>query len=403
MLSHRAIASQHSEGLAPLCSLLDWVSFSLTFSVEDVWKNPMHAGIGLTECGIADPANTRHVSVRTADGLALSGKMTIKHQHSSRSHCVHMILGANGMSWLREYLGVVPGRSLDGNNNHIGPCDISWCGLQEAQFEAFQNVFDELAHRLGTVVPDDKIAETTLALASCEVCCDMPESDAIGLIQELAVRATPGMFSKVACYFEKSRNGHLPTIRWHGGQKDGPVNRKLYAKTAGTLRAEVQCSNRRAVNRLLTGERGSAVSAVDRPVYTLLQRVLQAASPYLEEIAGFRRSLAVPQRSVADFLLGLRPLLSVMEPANQRGRAGRRRKSETVASAAEAVRSLILVGRYAPEPNKDRTNSDRAALTNMATAADGVLRKLASRPLLYGVSPEYEDARLELAAQWVGG
>ncbi|CAO3401118.1 hypothetical protein [Azospirillum palustre] len=403
MLSHRAIASQPSEGVAPLCTLLDWVSFRLTFSVDGLWETPKHAANGLAQCGIANPADTRNVSIRAADGLELTGKMTIRPEQSGRSHCIHMILGANGMSWLREYLGVVPGRSLDGNNNHIGPCDTSWCGLQEAQFEVFQNAFDELAHRLGTVVPDDKIAETTLALASCEVCCDMPEADAIGLIQELAVRAAPGMFSKVACYFEKSRDGHLPTIRWHGGQKDGPVNRKLYAKTAGTLRAEVQCSNRRAVDRLLTGKRGSAVNAVDRPVYTLLQRVIQAASPYLEEIAGFRRSLAVPQRSVADFLLGLRPLLSVMEPANQRGRAGRRRKSETVASAAGAVRSLILVGRYAPEPNKDRTNSDRAALTKMATAADGVLRKLTSRPLLYGVSPECEDARLELAAQWVGG
>lgn len=363
----------------------------------------MHAAIDLAQCGIADPADTRHVSIRAADGLELTGTMTIRPEQFGRSHCVRMTFGANGMSWLRGHLGVVPERSFDGGINHIGPCDTSWHGLQEAQLEAFQQAFDGLAYQLGRVVPDDKIAWMTLALASCEVCCDMPEVDAGGLAQELAARAAPGMFSKVGYYFEKSRDAHLPTIRWHDGQKDGQVHRKLYAKTPETLRAEVQCHKRKAVDRLLPGKRGSAVGAGDRPVYTLLQRVLQAASPYLEEIADFRQSLAVPQRSVADFLAGLRPLLSVMEPANQRGRAGRRRKSETVASAAAAVRSLILVGRYAPEPNKDRTNGDRAALTKMATAADGVLRKLASRPLLYGVSPECEDARLELAAQWVGG
>jgi hypothetical protein len=306
------------------------------------------------------------------------------------------------MGALRSQL-LDPGEvATDGADNLVWPWGPEWQHLLGLQLENVAEGLDVFLDVVAAAARTEReLLRGSFWVQQCEVCRDFLVPGAEELVHDLSQRGLPGAGSQqIRPAPQQAGNGIC--VAWHEGHASSPV-RKVYPKRRDLLRTEIVLRSRVAVLALLrqqgrAGDRQSALSGW--ATANLLNDVAMVAAPLLDEVQELAHETAqATPRNGFDLMVGLAPLLYLTKQAPRPvGAVGRPPSGKVIVHALEALRHLILHGRYRAKTGPGMSSSSPVVVTLKEMAAGGILTAAPTHPRLFVMRPEYEAARRALAA-----
>ncbi|PWC29026.1 hypothetical protein [Teichococcus aestuarii] len=295
-----------------------------------------------------------------------------------------------------------PGEPATGGaTNLVGAHGDDWTYLLGQELANLRNGIDALVAELAEAagLPSAQL-RGRLWVQQCEIYRDLPDpvQAAETIVQDLAQRSLMGGAQQTIRSIQDHEGDRL-VVRWRPSTHTAP-GRKAYAKRADLLRTEIELPDRETVRALLA----TAPSPMPREdnlsgqtAAAVVAALAEAAVPLLDEMWQTVNELyEVYPRCGTEFLLGLMPLLRLAAPEPRpAGAAGRPTGEATPRQARRALETLLWSGRCATT-TRETPEKLRDALVEMERA--GLLRRLDNRPTVFGLRPEFEQARQALRA-----
>jgi hypothetical protein len=341
-------------------------------------------------------------------GLREEGEMTIQGRLALSVRNGHLVITPRSyllpgaMRALRSQLADPGQKATDGADNLVWPWGADWQHLLSLQLE---NVAEGLDVFLGVLAAAARTERYLLRgsfwVQQCEVCRDFLVPAAEDLVHDLSERGLPGAGSQqIRPAPQHAGNGIC--VVWHEGRGCSPW-RKAYPKRRDLLRTEIMLRSRPAVKALLQRQgklRKHRSDLSGHAAADLLNDVAIAAAPLLDDVQELVHDTAqATPRNGLELMVGLAPLLHLAKPGPRTvGAVGRPPSGKVTAHAWEAIRHLILHGRYHAKTGAGMSSSSPVVVTLKEMAAGGVLTAAPTHRRLFVMRPEYEAARRALAA-----
>lgn len=296
----------------------------------------------------------------------------------------------NAMRLIRSRAGTpAETRGLDGNDNLIGAVSKSRGELFEMQLQAVEaQIILAKATIQGAIQPGRKLFRQRLWLREVEFCRDLPVADAVGLVRQLQRAGYPGAaFSTVDIYRAHMSQDTVPVVRYVMG-RDRSL--KIYPKTETLVRVELAVKNRAGMKAYDGDEYSSEIAG--RGAVALMRRFAANAQAALDEVADHVMKVVSSDKSVADLLIGILPILQLADGlAPKRGRPP---GTDSQAAARAALEELFQ--RFQCSAQGQRKGTALWTALELASGPSGPLIKKGGKFIL---RPEFIRAAAIIAGE----
>ncbi|MBC4018502.1 hypothetical protein [Siccirubricoccus deserti] len=334
--------------------------------------------------------------------MKIGGKLFLAASGPHLAIAGHSRIRPEAMRGLRSQLEHPGDPATDGDDNLVWPWGDDWQQLLGLQLRNLRQGIAALIAALAEAAETKPhLLRGAIRVQQCEVCRDFAVADAERLARQLAEQPIQDAGTQIIRPGPR-HVGNSVCVAWHEGYANSP-ERKAYGKRHDLLRTEVSLRKRTAVNALLTraGIRHPASPELTGDaVASALSDVAAAAAPLLDDVQDLVWQMAnAPRRSGYEFVLGLAPLVRLVEREERlAGTVGRHTGPKVAQDARLALVNLIEVGRYHARSGAGMSSTSKvlAALREMVDG--GFLASGPRNRRLFVVRPEHNAARRALAA-----